>query len=75
VLLHSLLLHLYKLGFLKNTTDGLVMLILPFYDAAIPTVEWGGTLKFCVTDSHVSTYCGIVNRPAEKGNFDFGKGC
>ena len=52
-----------------------VILILPFYDAALGILEWGRALKFCVADSHISTNCGIVNRPAEKGNFDFGKGC
>ena len=52
-----------------------VILILSFYDAALGIVEWSRTLKFCVTHSHVGTNCGIVNRPAEKGNFDFGKGC
>ena len=52
-----------------------VILILPFYDAALGIVEWSGTLKFRVTDSHVSTNCGIINGSAEKGNFDLGKGC
>ena len=59
---------------MKNTTNGFVMLILSFYDAAIRTVKWGGTFKFCVTDSHVSTNCGIINGPAEKGDLNFGKG-
>ena len=52
-----------------------VILILPFYDAALGIVEWGRAFEFCVTDSHVSTNCGIINGSAEKWNFDFGKGC
>ena len=50
-------------------------LILPFYDAALGIVEWGRAFEFCVADSHVGTNCRIINRSAEKGNFDFGERC
>ena len=50
-----------------------MMLILPFYDAAIGIVEWCRAFKLCVAYSHIGANCGIVNRPSEKRNFDFGK--
>ena len=51
-----------------------VILILPFYDAAVRIIERGRAFKFRVTNSHIRTDRGIVDRLAEKGDLDLGKG-